>query len=174
MKKCLIVLFVLCLAACASSPSGPVYSQTEVVDSTKARVYIYRVKSFAGAAWQHDYWINKKLVARLSSHGFTSILVSPGTYQIHYGATADYDELVININLEAGKDYYFRESPMKPAPEEAIVKAEDVNTTTGTFAAGLYIPISWNDAFAHVKKEFAVKELAKGYRFQKPLISVYE
>ncbi|MFZ6642757.1 DUF2846 domain-containing protein [Undibacterium sp. TC4M20W] len=128
--RILTLIFSILLTACAAS--GPIYQAAPPPAENHARVYIYRVNTFAAGGRDAYFYVDKKNIADLSVEGYTWFHVPAGEHTFRQKWPADIGTSSVAINLwrwsrqgdsdavnaknlqegyvnwEAGKTYYYR------------------------------------------------------------------
>lgn len=105
------VLWLSCLVLALSSFALPVYAQDAApapahADAGRATVVIYRVPSMKSAVWKHGVYLDKTLVVKLSSGGFTRLSLAPGEYLLSTGTRRNPTQLSVTLKLDAGETHY--------------------------------------------------------------------
>ena len=104
----LVVAAMLALSLSASvASSGPTLAQApNVVPDGKAVVVVYRISALTGAAYRHNVYLDGKLVASLSSGGYTHFPVSPGAYEVGTGNDKNLGMRTAKISPTSGELVY--------------------------------------------------------------------
>jgi Protein of unknown function (DUF2846) len=106
MRSLTSVLFVLSLAslsATAQVADQPVASQSESAP-TKAAVYIYRYKQFAGSALAPSVYGDDIQLARMENGRYFMVRVDPGNHTFR----SNDPQSGVAIDLKAGQEYFIR------------------------------------------------------------------
>lgn len=85
-------------AAPAPAPAQP--------DAGHATVVVYRVPSMKSAVWKHGVYLDRTLVVKLSSGGFTRLSLLPGEYLLSTGTKRNPTQLGVTLSLDAGETHY--------------------------------------------------------------------
>jgi hypothetical protein len=108
-KLLAVALILLFLTSCAS---GPKYAEVPPLQTTdRAIVVVYRVYSTVGAAWSHGVFVDGTHVADLKNDGFTRFTVTPGKHLVSVGTKSKPTRSADEVDMIAGKTYYFGEHP---------------------------------------------------------------
>lgn len=156
------------LLACTE---GPIYQVPPQVSGAYARLIIFREPGFGGAAWPHNYYVDKKLVATLRVGNYTFLAVKEGVHEVHYGANADFRGQLLRVEMKPGETYYFKEgrtpgSNSSKATGQAVSVAGRMTTATGQ---GSTVTVSWTDMVQFMGKDQAEAEL-KTYQFKEAIL----
>jgi hypothetical protein len=126
-----------------------------------ATLVIYREKGFTGSAFDHEYYVNDELVAKLGTGTYTYLKVKPGNVRVQWGVgrtlLSDGKREPIEIECLPGRAYYYREGL----------------TTTSVIPVGPLIVIPMKGAWGFIDPNAATHELAE-YRLVKPIVEVLE
>jgi hypothetical protein len=106
-KYLILACVALLLTACASTPKGPQFSSvTEITNSQKALVYIYRPGVYYGKAITYPVLLNGNKIADIGHNGYFSVELDPGEYTIRPDtASIDHD---LKIDLIADSTTYLK------------------------------------------------------------------
>jgi len=100
-----LILLSTLLAITGCAAKGPLFTEPESPPEGYARVVIYRETGISGAAWAHNYYIDRTLVAELRVGGYTTLVVKPGAHLFQYGVFSDIDSgfLLFSATLRPDK-----------------------------------------------------------------------
>jgi hypothetical protein len=97
----LLAAVLLITAACAN---GPRFQQLPA-STTEANIYVYRPQWPVAATTDVEIFVNDQDLGVLHSGGYLATHVKPGMVTVT-GKTVNHQQ--VNINAEAGKNYYVR------------------------------------------------------------------
>ncbi|HJW33292.1 MAG TPA: hypothetical protein VJ505_08010 [Holophagaceae bacterium] len=169
MKRFLPATLVIAFLACTE---GPIYQAPPRVSGSYARLIIFREPGFGGAAWPHNYYVDKHLVASLRVNNYTFLAVKEGTHEVHYGGTAEFRGQLLKIDMKAGETYYFKEgrTPGTGKPEFAGQGVSSTGKMSSTTGQGAIVTVTWTDSVQFMGKEQAEAEL-KAYQYKEAILS---
>lgn len=97
MKKITLIVALLLLSAC--SATGSKFSDMQLPDEGKARIYVYRPSAFIGGGMSFSVGVNQENIGRLKSGGYLTKQLSPGDYDVWAKTEA---KRSVFLKLEAG------------------------------------------------------------------------
>jgi hypothetical protein len=89
---CLSILFAA--AVC--------HAQDAAVHSSKARIYFYRIKQFAGSALEPSVYCDEKELARMDNGRYFAVDLEPGKHTCRMGDK----QTGFEVDLKANEEYY--------------------------------------------------------------------
>ena len=145
MKLSIQLLFVLLLTSCAAS--GPAFVKVSEIIPDKAVVYFYRQAAFYGSGSCPDLTIDQKVIGCLKNGGYLEVILEPGEHAIHFdkGTWQPERDLHANINLQAGKHYYY----------------EYGQELKGAFAVPGFAFVAGSENFFQIQEKHAISILMK-------------
>jgi hypothetical protein len=109
MIRRIVLLVAMLLCSCATTPTGPTYSQSSVAPAPgKALVVFYRTGGFKGAAYNNSVFINNTLAAKIPPESFTYFQLAPGDYELNSGPPGTPKHFHLTISVFQGQTYYVR------------------------------------------------------------------
>ena len=145
-----IGLLMLALSGC--SASGPLYAPTVIASEGNASVYLYRPSRSEGYLIVPPVSVDGTELFELANNGYAELTLSPGRHLIETKKDGNPIGPVdavgsIEIEVEAGREYYIRWSPsmgdMKIIPiANPVIIAQ---------FSGLFIHLSKDDALSELK-----------------------
>lgn len=116
----LLILLAALLQGCATSPSGDAF-QPEIVEPSRAVMYIYREPGFGGRPVR--VFINQELAGELNRGQYLARTVEPGNYIIRVEADSS---MAREIRVRAGDAAYVRilgnHKPTIDEPETEVAR----------------------------------------------------
>jgi hypothetical protein len=98
--------FLVLLIACTSL--GPRYSPQSSEDKTKALVYIYRVKKFAGSVGSPYVCLDHKVIGEVKNGAYFMIEMGPGKHDLELRSLDHYVLGNFPFILKSGETYFVR------------------------------------------------------------------
>lgn len=116
--------FFLTVIICIGSLS--LSAQDTTANAGTAKVYIIRSTGFGGSAVKFRAWVNDSLICKLPNNYYSIHTIAPGSYTFHATSFDKYkmQENGFEIQLEAGKTYYFKIAIKKRAFDSYIYLQE--------------------------------------------------
>ena len=103
--RSLMIAMLLAAGALGCAALGEPYQPVSAVPSGKALVYIYRPKSFVGAAISYTVHVGNVPAVKLVNGGYTAFIADPG--ETEFWAKTEARSSVTEA-LKAGKTYYLK------------------------------------------------------------------
>lgn len=106
MLKIIALTVALLLQACTTI-DGPLYQPSQIpVSPEQATIVVMREWSTTGIAWPADFYLDRRLFAKLDTRGYFYTQVAPGIHQVSYGPPDEPEFLRIRLNATGGGIYY--------------------------------------------------------------------
>jgi hypothetical protein len=91
---------VLCLSILFAA--AVCHAQDAAVHSSKARIYFYRIKQFAGSALEPSVYCDEKELARMDNGRYFAVDLEPGKHTCRMGDK----QTGFEVDLKANEEYY--------------------------------------------------------------------
>ena len=112
-----LLLLVLVLSGCSTTPHGPTFSPVQHISPGKALVYFYRPNMFRGGRATFRVYVNDGLIVEMKNGGYYPLIVDPGKLRISTKMKPTFGYVLeaivtlgetIDIDAEAGVRYFVK------------------------------------------------------------------